>query len=372
MTTKRPLPFVPPGRSGRAQARAGRGRPSYSPSSESSSSEVPAVLGVSGISQLLIQAAGERARGVKAAQSEQLVPRRHLHQRGDAATRCDGHPHERHLHAEDFYERIIETEPFVGTSGLPALELHHEFDALRRAHRGDAEQLAHVHQAEPPQLHVVARELGTGADDHALGAPAHLHGIVGHEPVAAADQVECAFALADPALAGDEHAEPENVHQHGVEHLAFGQAVFEQRREPRDGHAGQRRRVEYRDSGRIIDGKHLRGDRRRAGAQETGHVPRQGARGDGGALVRRVPLEEADLALAEDEHAAGVQVLLVAGEGETGLLDVWARDRADQVPQAPPSTSSLSPSASARVPSSTATVTGDVSGIPGAFSAPAR
>jgi hypothetical protein len=35
-----------------------------------------------------------------------------------------------------------------------------------------------------------------------------------------------------------------------------------------------------------------------------------------------VSLEEADLALPEDEHAARVQVLLVAGEGETGLLDV--------------------------------------------------
>ena len=81
---------------------------------------------------------------------------------------------------------------------------------------------------------------------------------LGHEPVAAADQVEGAFALADAALAGDEHAEAENVHQHGVQHLAFGEAVFEQRREPRDGDAGQRGCVEYRNAGRTIDGKHLR------------------------------------------------------------------------------------------------------------------
>ena len=44
----------------------------------------------------------------------------------------------------------------------------------------------------------------------------------------------------------------------------------------------------------------------------------------------RVPLEEADLALAEDEDPPGVQVLLVSSEGETGLLDVWAGDRADE------------------------------------------
>ena len=46
---------------------------------------------------------------------------------------------------------------------------------------------------------------------------AQLHGVVGHEPVAPDDQVERAFALADPALPDDEDAEPEDVHEHAVD-----------------------------------------------------------------------------------------------------------------------------------------------------------
>ena len=70
---------------------------------------------------------------------------------------------------------------------------------------------------EPAQLHVMARQLGAGADENRLGAPAYLDRVVGDQPVAADDQVERALALADAALSGDEHAEPEDVDQHARE-----------------------------------------------------------------------------------------------------------------------------------------------------------
>ena len=43
-------------------------------------------------------------------------------------------------------------------------------------------------------------------------AAAQLDGVVGHEAVAADDQIERALALADAALADDQHAEAEDVH----------------------------------------------------------------------------------------------------------------------------------------------------------------
>ena len=76
----------------------------------------------------------------------------------------------------------------------------------------------------PAQLHVMARQLGTGADQDRLGAPPHLDGVVGHQPVAADDEIERALALADAALAGDEHAEAEDVQQHRVQDGPLGEA----------------------------------------------------------------------------------------------------------------------------------------------------
>ena len=188
MTTKRPLPFVPPRRSG-TRSRA----------PDAAAHLVPlqrvVLVGGAGRAAALrhLAAADPAGRRACAPRGSRAVGAAGSGPRPPPAWRRCGPARPASARAGTFtprisIERIIESEPFVRASGLPPLELHHEFDALRRAHRGDAEQLAHVHEAEPPQLHVVARELGTGADDHALGAPAHLHGIVGHEPVAAADQ----------------------------------------------------------------------------------------------------------------------------------------------------------------------------------------
>ena len=62
-------------------------------------------------------------------------------------------------------------------------------------------------------------------------APADFDRVVGDQAVAADDQVERALALADAALAGDQHAEAEDVHQHGVDHRALGERVLENRRQ---------------------------------------------------------------------------------------------------------------------------------------------
>ncbi len=60
-----------------------------------------------------------------------------------------------------------------------------------------------------------------------LSPPPHFHRVVGDQPVAADDQVERALALADSAVADDQHAEAEDVHQHAVHHLADGEDVLQ-------------------------------------------------------------------------------------------------------------------------------------------------
>ena len=148
-------------------------------------------------------------------------------------------------------------------------------------------------------------------------------------------------------------------------HLAFGKAVLEQHREPRDGDARERGRVEDGDAGGVVGGHHLRRRRCRAGAEQAGHTAREGPGGNRRALGGRVTLEEPHLALADDEDAARVEVLVVARKREAGLLDVRAGDGPFEPGARRRAHSSLRPSASARLPSSTATVTGGVSDIRG-------
>ena len=76
----------------------------------------------------------------------------------------------------------------------------------------DAEQILDVDDAEPAQLHVVARQLRTGADEDRFRSAPDLDGVVGDQAMAADDQIERALALADAALPDDQHAEAEDVH----------------------------------------------------------------------------------------------------------------------------------------------------------------
>jgi hypothetical protein len=88
---------------------------------------------------------------------------------------------------------------------------------------------------EAANFHVVTRQLRACAQQDGFGALPDFHRVVGHQPMAANDEVQRAFALADAALSHYEHAEPENVEQHAVNQLAHHEAVFEDRRELRDG-----------------------------------------------------------------------------------------------------------------------------------------
>src|SRR5688572_21179343 len=92
----------------------------------------------------------------------------------------------------------------------------------------------------------MARELRTGADQVGLAPPPHLDGIVGDETMAAHDEIERAFALADAAVTGDQYAQAEDVHQHAVDDFAHGKGVFEQHADFRDRHRRGDRRPQQR------------------------------------------------------------------------------------------------------------------------------
>ena len=71
------------------------------------------------------------------------------------------------------------------------------------------------------------RQLGTGANQNRFLPPPQLDGIIGHQAMATHDQVEGALALSDAAFACNQHAETEDVHQHGVDHRPLGERILE-------------------------------------------------------------------------------------------------------------------------------------------------
>ena len=161
-------------------------------------------------------------------------------------------------------------------------------------------------------------------------SPAHFDGVVGHQPMAAHDQVQRAFALADAALADDQHAQPEHVHQHGMDHRAFGERVFQNRRELRDGHRRRHGRLQQRQPGALRLQDEFNRGVEAAGDEHAGKVEREREPHRRDARRGFEALEIADLALAEYQDASRLEILVESGQREAGLLDVGTGDDALQ------------------------------------------
>ena len=142
------------------------------------------------------------------------------------------HHHARHGDVED--HRLLAGEAgAVGVlGGLPVLELHHHLDALLLPHRADAEQRGNVDEPDAADLHVVRRQLVPPADQHVVAAAGDLDHVVGHQAVAALDQVEHALALADARAADEEQADAVDVGQRAVQRGARRERLLDDRLDP--------------------------------------------------------------------------------------------------------------------------------------------
>ena len=93
--------------------------------------------------------------------------------------------------------------------------MDHDLNVGVKLHRAHTEQLLHVDDADTPDLNVVADDL-RGRAVQGVGNAANLHRVVGHQPVAALEQLDGGFAFADAGIADHQHPLAIDVHQDAV------------------------------------------------------------------------------------------------------------------------------------------------------------
>jgi hypothetical protein len=206
------------------------------------------------------------------------------------------------------------------------LQLDDQVDVRPLAHGGEAEEILNVDDADAAQLHVVAQRALAEADQLAVRVTLHRHPVVGHQAVAARDQVEGRLALPYPALADQQHAEAVDLQQNAVQAGRGDEMVLQEVADPLDDGRREGRRRQHRhlaplalseESGQRIeplgDDEHRH---RQAGDRLQPAV----------ALLLVQGLQVLGLALADDLDTTRLDVGVVAREGEARLLHPWMGD----------------------------------------------
>jgi hypothetical protein len=220
-----------------------------------------------------------------------------------------------HRHTEDvFVQRLVGQALELPVHGLLAHQVNDQLEAHLAAHRGLAEDGLDVEQPDAAHLEQVHQELRAAALERGLRHAVEVDRVVGHQAVAARDQLEAQFALAQTRLACEQHTHAEDVHEHPVPGGALREVLSEVAPHHVDHVARRLGRGEQRDVGAIThrhqlvgrdlgvgDDQHRRLERHDAGDAALGHL--------GSGLV-----EVGHLTAADDLHAIGVDVVQVADQ----------------------------------------------------------
>src|SRR5258707_15284573 len=122
--------------------------------------------GLSAALKLGLEFARELPGGMVALKLQHVIACRDLHQDADVASQGDRHADVGAGSIQNMVKRLVETQPVIGLTVAPVLQLDDEIDSRPFAHRGKAEEILNVDDADSPQLHMVPQ--GTLAVAHQL------------------------------------------------------------------------------------------------------------------------------------------------------------------------------------------------------------
>ena len=234
------------------------------------------------------------------------------------------------LHAQDVHILGLRADAVVGLPGIPVDDVHHQVDLIFQLDGAHAEELGHIQETDATKLHIVLEHGQGPANQAGAGDLLDLHAVVGDEAVAAFEELDGGLALADAAFAHDEHALAVDLHEDAVAADPGRQLGIEVGGDGGDqaacGHLGAQ-------EGDIVLLGHLqafRGGNAVAGEHQGGELVGKEPVVDGGALGGGHLVQVADLGVAQDLQAHGLEMIIVprklkAGTGyiRHGELDVF-------------------------------------------------
>ena len=192
--------------------------------------------------------------------------------------------------------------------------MHDELEPHLPAHRRLAEDRADVQQADAAHFQQVQQQVGAAPFDGVLVDAEEVDRVVGHEAVAARDQLQPELALAQARFARDHHAHAQDVHEHAVHRGALGKVLGQVRAQQVD-HEGRRlARGEQRQLGALADRQQFVRRGLAVGQHQHRGLQRDDAGNAPGAVFLATARQVGHLAGAEDLHAVGVDVVEVADE----------------------------------------------------------
>ena len=258
---------------------------------------------------------------------KEFVPGGDLDDRAHVAARPHGHRDLAHGHTEDLAVTIVDPQPVVG-AGLAVLrvQVNHQIDALALSNRGHAVEILDVQDTEASHLDVMAEQRGRLPEHHAGRLEVAFDDVVRHQPMASHHELEGALALADTALAQQQHADLEDVDEHAVDTRPRRQSFIEQAVDRGD-RPGRSRLGEGQGGPGALGLFHQDQWRRcAAGHDHEGELESKQLLDGPQLLVARQALDVRHLRLAEDLDAGWDDAVRVADQRQTRLLDARVGD----------------------------------------------
>ena len=250
--------------------------------------------------------------GINTAQLQDGVAHCSLHQHRNVAPCHHLNDHLQHGHAQHVLgERLVGQALVVALQRFLAHQMHDELQAHLAAHRCLTKDGADVEQANAAHFQQVLQQLGALAFDGGLVDAVQIHRIVCHQAVAARDQLQAQLALAQAGFARDHHAQAQNVHEHAVHGGAVGKVLGQVGTQHIDDERRRLVRGEHRNLRALAHGD--QGVGRNLVVCQHQHRRLQGHDAGNAALavVGRCVAEVRNLALAQNLHAVGVDVVEV-------------------------------------------------------------
>ena len=250
---------------------------------------------------------------------------RHLDQhRQVAAGRHEQH-HLRHVHVEHPPGPLLRLQA-VDAAHLRLLELfeaHDEVQPFFVAHGGLAAHHANVEDAEAAHLEKIGQAVEALADQHVRADADEFHRVVGDQAMAARQQFQGDFALADAGLAGDQQAHAHDFHVHAVDAGARRECARQVVLQVVDDHRAGLRRGEQREFV-LLRGPHQVGRRLAVAGHDHGRgaVAAEQLFQGVGALRFAETVEVVEFGAADDLHAVGVDKVEVTDQRHARVLGI--------------------------------------------------